>query len=509
VQARGFGWRYQGQQRPSLEGLDFSLAPGDLLVVLGATGSGRSTLARALSGVVPHRCRGDWVGSLAVDGQEIATTSLAALAGSLGVVTADTVQWQLMTRASDQIALHLENRGVHQGELVAGVARSLKAFGIEGDERIDSMSAGRRQWLAIAAAFAAQPPLLILDGPTDHLSGGRRADLIAMLGEHSRRRDQTIVLTDRYAADLFELTDKVLVLDDGRQVYFGPPVEAGDGVKHRLERAGGWRPSQWTSSLPVPVAEPAADASRVPGSGHSLAAHPLLVASGVSVELTSASGRVARTVLSDFSLTLRAGDRIALVGDNGAGSTLLLRVLAGERRFDRGSVLIGDGTDEPALDPCRVTGPRYRRLVGLVHELPRAVPLASSVYRVVSGGPRDIRNDETAWSDLNQSMDRFAPHLPATAHPLYLSAGAARLAQLCRLLWTTPGVAMLDQPDVGLDQRGWVLLVEILDEMRALGQAQIIATHDERLVATADSVVKLGKPRAPKRKRPHAPEEAA
>jgi ABC-type sulfate/molybdate transport systems ATPase subunit len=213
--------------------------------------------------------------------------------------------------------------------------------------------------------------------------------------------------------------------------------------------------------------------------------------------------------LSDFSVTLRAGDRIALAGDNGAGTSLLLRVLAGERRPDRGSVVIGDGSDEPKLDPRRVTGSRYRRHVGIAHEHPRPVPLATSVYRVVSGGPRDPRTDEMAWSDLTQSMARFAPHLPATAHPDSLSAGAARLVQLCRLLWTTPGVALLDQPDVGLDQRGWELLVEILDEMRALGQAQIFATHDERLAATADSIIRLGNRRAPELTRPRAPEETA
>ena len=104
---------------------------------------------------------------------------------------------------------------------------------------------------------------------------------------------------------------------------------------------------------------------------------------------------------------------------------------------------------------------------------------------MVSGGPRDPRKDELAWADLTQSMSRFAPHLPPTAHPETLSGGAARLAQICQLLWATPGIALLDQPDVGLDRRGWELMIEVLDEMRALGQAQLIATHDERLAATA------------------------
>ena len=171
---------------------------------------------------------------------------------------------------------------------------------------------------------------------------------------------------------------------------------------------------------------------------------------------------------------------------------MLLRALAGETRPTHGTVRIGDGTDEPTLDPRRVGGSRYRRLIGLVHQLPRSVSLASSVYREVSGGPRDPRHDEMTWADLTQSMTRFAPHLPPTAHPETLSGGAARLAQICRLSWATPGIALLDQPDVGLDQRGWELMVEVLDEMRALGQAQLIATHDERLAATADSTIQLG-----------------
>ncbi len=300
------------------------------------------------------------------------------------------------------------------------------------------------------------------------------------------------MLIDRHAAALFELADKVLVLDEGRQAYFGRLEEAGDGVKQRLERAGGWRPSQWASSLPVPVARSTGVATVGAEPARFVAAYSLLEASGLTLENTSASGRSTQTVLTDFSLTLRAGDRIVLLGDNGTGSSMLLRALAGETRPTRGTVRIGDGTDEPALDPRRVGGPRYRRLIGLVHQLPRTVSLASSVYREVSGGPRDPRNNEMAWADLTQTMTRFAPQLPPAAHPATLSGGAARLAQICRLLWATPGIALLDQPDVGLDQRGWALLVEVLDEMRALGQAQLIATHDERLAATADSTIQLG-----------------
>ena len=102
------------------------------------------------------------------------------------------------------------------------MSAALKAFELDADDRVDGLSVGQRQRLAIAAALAPRPPLLILDGPTDHLDAGRRADLIALLGEQSRRRDQTVVLIDRYAADVFDLADKVLVLDEGRQAYFGP-----------------------------------------------------------------------------------------------------------------------------------------------------------------------------------------------------------------------------------------------------------------------------------------------
>ena len=131
--------------------------------------------------------------------------------------------------------------------------------------------------------------MLVLDGPTDHLDTGYRADLIAMLAEQSRRRDQTVVLIDRYATELFELADKVLVLDDGRQAYFGPLDEAGDGVRQRLERAGGWRPSQWASSLPVPVARPS-EASAEPSAARFVASYPLLEANGLALENSAHPG---------------------------------------------------------------------------------------------------------------------------------------------------------------------------------------------------------------------------
>jgi energy-coupling factor transport system ATP-binding protein len=422
--------------------------------------------------------RGEWHGSLNVDGQDVTRIGTSTLSRSTAVVSPDVMRWPLMTRAADQVAFGLENRQTAHAQMPASVIAALDSFGLPADMRVDQMSAGQLQRLALAAAFAIRASLLILDGPTDYLDASRRSDLLALLTEQSRRRDQTIILCDRHAGDLFDLADKVLFLDDGRQAYFGPPSDATEGVTQRLARVGGWRPSQWTGSNSVVTTSlEKAPASTEPMPGIH---HPLLVARGVAM------GPV-RT----FDLELRAGERVALAGDNGAGASLLLRTLAGEQRLERGTVLVGDGTEAPVLNPTRVSARRYRRLVGFMHEWPQGVPLTRALYREVSGGS-DARSDQLAWADLTQVLARFAPHLPAAARPGSLGTGAARLAQLARLLWNAPGVCLLDQPEVGLDERGWALLVEILDEMQALGQAQLIVTHDPNLQATAHRAIRLG-----------------
>lgn len=459
------------------------------MLVLGATGSGRTTLVRALTGIVPQRIGGEWLGSLTVDGTDASQVPVAGLAHSFGVVTPDAIRWPLMTRAADQVALGLENRALHRAELDSGVERGLAAFGLAADDRVGEMSAGTRQRLGLAAAFATRSPLLILDDPTDYLDRQRRADLIAILREQSRTRDQTLILVDRHASDMFELADSVLVLDEGRQVYFGPPAQAGQAAQSSLERAGAWLPSIWKSSLPVPVEQP------FDLSAGTLPIHPLLTAHKVAIDVTDPTGQPTRTLFANFSLALSAAEVVAVVGDNGAGATSLIRALSGERKPTRGTILVGDGTEEPDVDPQRTSSARLRRLVGVVSELPLAVPLTTTVAREVGGGSIDPRRDELAWADLAQVLSRFAPHLPAAADPSSLSAGAARLAQLCALLWSAPGVALLDQPEVGLDRRGFELLVKILDEMRSLGQAQLIVSHDERLIARADRVVELAAPK--------------
>jgi len=490
IRARGFGWRYRGQARPALQDLEFDLAPGDLLVVLGPTGSGRTTLGRALAGIVPHRLGGKWQGELSVDALDVARSSVRYIARSVGLVSDDVVRWPLMASVASEIAFGLENRAVPSTLIGEAVERALTAFGLDGEQRVETLSAGARRRLGLAVAFAARPPLLVLDGPTDHLDPRARDDLLALLRETSRRRDQTVVLIDRRATELLDIADRVLLLGEaGDQQYYGPPAALDRGRALGIEGAGAWLPGQWATLPTLTEAgahvEPALPA-QLPG-----LREPLLVVHDLGVQVTDPTGRVRRQLVAGFHLVLRAGQRVALVGDNAAGATTTIRALAGEISVRRGSVLIGDGRDRPELDPRSVPAARRRQLLGVVHETSPLVPLSTSVAGEVSGGRRDIRRDETLWADLTETLARFAPHLPPAGDPRHLSGGAARLAQLCALLWAAPGIALLDQPEVGIDRRGWELLVGLLDELRRLGQAQLVATHDELLIGRCDTVIEL------------------
>lgn len=408
-----------------------------------------------------------------------------AVRRGVGHVSQVPLSASLTRRVGDEVALELELRRWPRADMRARGAEVLGRLGLADFERrpIATLSDGERRLLALALAIAPRPGLLLLDEPTAHLDLPARRRALAMIGELVASREQTVVIVDRHAGELIGRADLVLVLDaEGRQVARTRPERLPAGALNVADAQGAWLPRAQAADGGVALAErrrPRAPAQR----------HPLLVAEALSVPRTPRRAR-GGDLLRDIHLRLDGGMRVGLRSANGGGATSLLLTLAGLRRGG-GVVALGDGSSAPVAPPHRLAAGQLARLIGYMPPEPRSMIVGRTCGGDVIAGTPYARRDRAMRAELEEVLDRFGLGRFANRRPASLSYGEQRRLNLCAVSWRAPGVLLLDQPEVGLDRRGVEMLTDLLDELRELGQAQLLVTHDEGLLSSADEILEL------------------
>ena len=495
VLASGFGWTYAGRPAPALRGLTFRIPSGSVLLVLGPSGSGKSTLARALAGIVPHALHGRWEGRLAVGDLDVPITPPARLGERVGIVFQDPESQLVMARVEDEVAFGLENRGWSRAAMLDSVPRVLQRVGLAGFEPrlTQALSGGEQQRLAIADVLAPLPGCIVLDEPTANLDPPGMAAVFDVLGALASERRHTIVIVEHRVEAALPLADLVLILDAvGQQIAFGPPAEVGPRHAATLERSGGWVPSAWLRGATGGHGW-SAGRVRVAGGertvGGRLPKHPVVEARGIVVRYPAETPGSWRTALDGVGLRLHPGERVALVGPNGSGKSTLLSALAGLRRPDSGTVRVGDGRAEPSTDPSRLRSDHLADLVGLLFQDPELGFVAPTVGRETVA--RTARRSGRGEASTSAVLARFGLAGFADWNPYQLSQGEQRRLSLAAYALDPPAILLLDEPTFGLDRLGAERVLGLLDEASSGGQAQLLATHDPRLLPACDRVVAL------------------
>jgi energy-coupling factor transport system ATP-binding protein len=508
IEAAGLCWTYASRSRPAIDGLTFRLEPGRVLLVLGPSGSGKSTVARALAGLVPHVLPGAWKGALRVGDLDVAETPARLLGERIGLVFQDPDSQIVMSRVDDEVAFGLENRAWPRAAMQTRVPEALAQVGLSGFERRGTMtlSGGEKQRLAIADVLATGPGLLVLDEPTANLDPPAMHATFEQIAALARVRRHTIVLIEHRLEAALPLADDVLLLDDsGRQLAFAPADAVGPEAVRLLERNGAWVPRAWQG---LDVAR--ANETRAVESRRSTEVGALLLEAAHLRIAYPADESGTHLALDGVSIAVRAGERIALVGPNGAGKSSLLFAMAGLLRPDAGTVRLralprDDEAGEPMRNPARLRTDEIATRIGLVFQDPELGFVARTARDEVSASARAIGHGRGHGRDARDARDHDADdaddadgvlahfglgHL-ATENPFRLSQGEQRRLSLAALALRPPAILLLDEPTFGLDRRGTEAVLRLLDDLRAAGQAQILATHDPRLLPACERVAAL------------------
>ncbi len=225
VEVRGLSFRYEGSEEWALREVDLEIDRGELVLVLGPTGSGKSTFLRCLIGLIPHFYSGEYLGSVRVMGMEVASTPVHRLATRVGMVFQNPETQIFSTSVESELAFPLENLGVPPEEIRWRVEDALDRFGLRDLRRRNpaELSGGQKQRLAIATVTAMGPDVLLLDEPTSMLDPLAAKEVLDLVVELCREEGRTVLVSEHRTDLIAPHADRVIAFSGGRVIYSGDP----------------------------------------------------------------------------------------------------------------------------------------------------------------------------------------------------------------------------------------------------------------------------------------------
>jgi energy-coupling factor transport system ATP-binding protein len=480
---REVSYSYPGSDEPALERVSLEIEPGEFCLLASLSGQGKSTLLRAASGLVPHFYGGRFAGEVTVAGldtREHGPSQVGALTGALF----QDPETQLVTSSvRAELALSLESRGHGATAIARGVEEVALALGIDQllNRSVHELSGGEQQRVALAAALAGQPRLVLLDEPTSQLDPVAGDELIGLLRRLNHEWETTIVLAEHRLERCLAAADRVIALESGEVAHDGDPGSfltwAADSCPSlltpgaKLFRLAGLR------SLPVGVRQargslrergllPAEEApgldsgqdklerARAPRAAMSKSG-PAARGPGKPANALRMSGvwhelHGGPAILRGVELTLLRGESVALMGRNGAGKSTLLRHLAGLLEPTRGRIERAGRVALLLQNPGD-----YFVHERVAEEAPAAALAALGLDQLAARNPRDLSGGE---------RQRLA---------LAIVAGDGE----------PPVVLALDEPTRGMDREAKRELAAALRSRAEAGHGVIVATHDPEFAA--------------------------
>ncbi len=501
---------YPEAEQSALKEISLTVKQGEFVTLCGQSGCGKTTLLRLLKPVLsPH---GKQEGEIFFCGVPLGETEERQQASRIGFVLQSPEHQIVTDKVWHELAFGLESLGFSTAEIRARVSEMASFFGIEHwfYQKTNQLSGGQKQLLNLAAVMAMQPEVLILDEPTAQLDPIAAQDFLHTLGRINRELGTTVILSEHRLEEAFPLSDRVIVLEQGRILADGAPKEVcrrlrGNPMYQALPATvricGEVEPE---SEPPLTVREGRLWLSRY-GETHSLyperIAEDRVSAQGEPViSVQEAWFRYAKAlpdVIKGLSLTVQKGELFAIVGGNGTGKTTALRLISGLSQPYRGMVLVkGKKLQEHPN--------RYGELLGVLPQNPQTLFAGKTVREELEEMLRGLPCGQAEEQLLQMAeLCRLTPLL--SAHPYDLSGGEQQRTALAKVLLQKPEILLMDEPTKGMDAHFKRSFADILCRLKQQGTTVVMVSHDiEFCAAYADrcalffdgAVTSQGTPRA-------------
>jgi len=460
-------FRYRDRKGAAIEAISFESKPGEILLIAGASGCGKTTLIRCINGLIPRSYKGELDGRVLIHGEETKDWTLAQISQKIGTVLQDPERQILGTKVLNEVAFGLENLTLPREEIIARVDEALGFLKISHlrDRETFHLSGGEKQKVALAGVLAMRPSILLLDEPLaslDPASAQDTLDTVRLLAEGG----MTVLMVEHRVEDVLRIRpDRVMFMAEGQVRYLGDFEGLYKNVNYHevklparyvLERAR--QDPAPTEIKPLPS---------VTESGPGSERTPL-----VTFEDVSFGYEPGGEVLHGINLEIRRGDVIAVLGANGAGKTTFVKHAIGLLKPTSGRVLVqGRDTREASVAQIAQT-------LGYVFQSPSHMLFAPTVHEELAFGPTNLKHPKARVEKEVQEALRIVNLVEHEKDPpLALSFGQQKRVSIAAILAMQSRILVMDEPTAGQDYRNYMSFMDSILGLPGF-EAILFITHD-------------------------------
>ena len=452
VELRNICFSYDGGKTWTLNNLSLTIHSGERVAIVGANGCGKSTLSKIIAGLAAPDS-----GYVKLCGEKVFenTTAYADAYRNarkfIGALFQSPEDQIVTTVTEDDVAFGLENLNVEQHKMRKLIDNALKAVHMEKHRLSDPslMSGGQMQRVALAGSIAMQSKLLVLDEPTSMLDSKALEDVDELFGNLHKNGTSIVQITHRF--DECKRADRILLLEDGvlREISLEKLESYFDNFKPDFSKQDFSKKAN------------SEDANTAISISH----------------LTVSYDDKLPDAISDYSLEVKKGEIVAIMGENGCGKSTLAKALCGLLKAKSGSISVEK--IPVSAKSSKKNRQKLRETIGYVMQLPEQQLFAETVRDDVAYGPKNFGISANALKErVDETLKMLNIEDLAEKSPFLLSGGQQRLVAIAGVLACKPRVIVLDEPTAGLDFEASSRILEILRKLNNQGVTIVMITHN-------------------------------
>ena len=471
IKIKNLIFSYPNSEKTALNDINLTINQGEFVTICGKSGCGKSTLLRHLKPILtPH---GKTSGEIYFDGKSIYDLSDREQAENIGFVMQNPDNQIVTDKVWHELVFGLESLGINSAEIRSKAAEMASFFGIQNwfYENVANLSGGQKQILNLASVMVMNPTLLLLDEPSSQLDPISAHDFFTMLERINTELGVTIILSEHNLSEVFPLSDKVVVMENGKITAENTPYKIGEELRQNSMFAALPTPTKIYYSLgnnsgncPITIRDGHKWLEKQQINEHfefkseknRINTEPILELKDVWFRYEKNSD----DILKGLSFKVHENEFYAIVGGNGVGKSTALSVISKINKPYRGKVFINDDTK-----------------VAVMPQNPQSLFLKKSVleelYDAVFDVEKEKRKNEIEYVIKLCELDNLLEN-----HPYDLSGGEQQRVALAKMLLRKPDLLVLDEPTKGLDACFKRKLATILKSLQKNGMTVLMVTHD-------------------------------